>query len=189
MRRIIFPFLLLIGLALCGSATGQTAPAPFPILVDVALNRPVICSSIEGPNLACRNAVDGDLSTRWSSEFSDPQSIYVDLGAPKRIERIILRWEAAYAQAYQIQTSDDASTWTELYSTTAGDGEVDNLAVSGAGRYVRMVGTQRAANWGYSLWAFEVYGKSDVVYLPLVLRNFSSPPPTPTPRPISDSGG
>ena len=185
MRRIIFPFLLLIGLVLCSSATGQTAPAPLPILVDAALNRPVICTSIEGPNLACRNAVDGDLSTRWSSEFSDPQSIYVDLGAPKRIERVILRWEAAHAQAYQIQTSNDASTWTKLYSTTTGDGEVDNLAVSGAGRYVRMVGTQRAANWGYSLWAFEVYGKSDVVYLPLVLRNFSSPPPTPTPRPIS----
>ena len=184
MRRIIFPIVFLIGLALCRSATGQTAPAPFPILVDVALNRPVICSSIEGPNLACRNAVDGDLSTRWSSEFSDPQSIYVDLGAPKRIERVILRWEAAYAQAYQIQTSDNASTWTELYSTTAGDGEVDNLAVSGAGRYVRVVGTQRAANWGYSLWAFEVYGRADVVYLPLVLRNSSSPPPTPTPRPI-----
>ena len=185
MRRIIFPFLLLIGLVLCSSATGQTAPAPLPILVDAALNRPVICTSIEGPNLACRNAVDGDLSTRWSSEFSDPQSIYVDLGAPKRIERVILRWEAAHAQAYQIQTSDDASTWTELYNTTAGDGEVDNLAVSGTGRYVRMVGTQRAANWGYSLWAFEVYAGTDVTYLPLVLRNFSSPPPTPTLRQIT----
>ena len=184
MRRIIFLFPLLIGLALCGSATGQTAPAPFPILVDVALNRPATCSSTREPDLACRNAVDGDLSTRWSSEFSDPQSIYVDLGVPKRIERVILRWEAAYAQVYQIQTSDDASTWAELYSTTAGDGEVDNLAVSGAGRYVRMVGTQRAANWGYSLWAFEVYGKADVVYLPLVLRNSSSPSPTTTPRPI-----
>ena len=95
MKRIIFPFLLLISLALCGSATGQTVPAPLPILVDVALNRPVTCSSVEGPNLVCRNAVDGDLSTRWSSEFSDPQSIYVDLGASKRIERLILRWEAA----------------------------------------------------------------------------------------------
>ena len=184
MKRILFPFLLLISLALCGSATGRTASAQLPILVDVALNRPVTCSSTEKPDLACRNAVDGDLSTRWSSEFSDPQWIYVDLGASKRIERVILRWETAYAQAYQIQTSDDASTWTELYSTTAGDGEVDNLAVSGAGRYVRMVGTHRAADWGYSLWAFEVYGKSDVVYLPLVLRNFSPRPPTPAPPPI-----
>ena len=73
-----------------------------------------------------------------------------------------------------------------VYSTTTGDGEVDNLVVSGMGRYVRMHGTQRVvANWGYSLWAFEIYGQSNVVYLPLVLRNSSSPSPTPTPRPIS----
>jgi beta-glucosidase len=168
------------------SATGQTAPAQLPILADMARHRPVTCSSIEKPGLACENAVDGDLATRWSSEFSDPQWIYVDLGASKHIERIILRWEAAYAPAYRIETSSDAIAWTELYSTTTGDGEVDNLAVSGASRYVRMHGTQRVvANWGYSLLAFEVYGQSHVVYLPLVLRNSSSPSPTPTPRPVS----
>lgn len=159
------------------SATDKTFPARRPVLGNVALNRPAFCSSIEDPRYLCWNAVDGDQATRWSSQFSDPQWIYVDLGAPTSIERVILRWETAYGQAYQVQTSYDTITWTDIYSTTAGDGEVDNLAVSGAGRYVRMYGTQRAANWGYSLWEFEVYGKSYVVYLPLVLRHF--------PRPIS----
>ncbi len=92
--------------------------------------------------------MDGDLATRWSSEFSDPQWITVDLGASKHIERVILRWETAYAQAYRIQTSNDASTWTDIYSTTAGDGGVDNLAVSGGGRYVRMRGTARGGELG-----------------------------------------
>ena len=57
-----------------------------------------------------------------------------------------------------------------MTSTTAGDGEVDNLDVSGAGRYVRMVGTQLDTGWGYSLWEFEVYARLGLIYLPLVLH-------------------
>ena len=140
----------------------------------MARNRPAFCSSIEDSRYLCRYAVDEDLATRWSSQFSDPQWIYVDLGAPTRIERVILRWETAYGQAYRIQTSNDAITWTDIYSTSAGDGGVDDLVVSGLGRYVRMYGTQRATGWGYSLWELEVYGKTERVYLPLVLR-----PPSP----------
>jgi hypothetical protein len=35
---------------------------------------------------------------------------------------------------------------------------VQTLNVSGSGRYVRMYGTQRATQYGYSLWEFQVYG-------------------------------
>ena len=133
------------------SATGETSPAQRPVLDNVARNRPAFCSSIEGTCTLCRYATDGDLSTRWSSQFSDPQWIYVDLGAPARIERVILHWEAAYGKAYRVQTSNDAATWTDIYSTNAGDGEVDDLIVSGAGRYVRVYGT--AAGWRVGLLA------------------------------------
>jgi len=30
--------------------------------------------------------------------------------------------------------------------------------VSGSGRYVRLYGTARATQYGYSLWEFQVYG-------------------------------
>ena len=53
--------------------------------------------------------------------------------------------------------SNDASSWTTIYSTSSGDGGIDDLAVSGSGRYVRMYGTTRGTAWGYSLWEFEVY--------------------------------
>ncbi|GAA4261086.1 hypothetical protein GCM10022255_092330 [Dactylosporangium darangshiense] len=69
-----------------------------------------------------------------------------------------MSWEAAYGRAYQIQTSPDGSSWTTVYSTASGDGGVDDLTVSGTGRYVRMYGTQRATQWGYSLWSFQVLG-------------------------------
>ncbi|GAA1015198.1 glycosyl hydrolase [Acrocarpospora pleiomorpha] len=121
--------------------------------------RPVTVSSTEaGANVAA-NAVDGNTATRWSSLYADPQWIYVDLGSTRNINRVRLTWEAAYGRAYQIQTSPNATTWTDIYTTTTSDGATDDLTVSGTGRYVRVNGTQRAlTQYGYSLWEFEVYG-------------------------------
>jgi hypothetical protein len=168
------------------SATGETAPAPLPVLGNAARHRPLTCSSIEGPDYDCSYAVDGDLTTRWSSQFSDTQSITVDLGVPQRIERVILHWETAYGKAYTIQVSDDAIHWHDVYSTTVGDGEVDNVALSCAGRYLRLWGTQRATDWGYSLWELEVYARSEKISVPLVLRRASPRPPVGTTRSLSN---
>jgi hypothetical protein len=66
--------------------------------------------------------------------------------------QVVLNWEPAYAKSFQIQTSNDAATWTSIYSTTTGTGGVQTLAVNGSGRYVRMYGTVRATAYGYSLW-------------------------------------
>jgi beta-glucosidase len=72
--------------------------------------------------------------------------------------RVVLNWETAYAKAFQLQTSSDGSTWTSIYSTTAGTGGVQTLGVSGSGRYLRMYGTQRATQYGYSLWELQAFG-------------------------------
>ena len=119
---------------------------------------PAISSSVENASRVPANAVDGNTGTRWSSAFSDPQWLQVDLGAPHAISRVVLRWEAAYGRAFQLQTSPDGVTWATIYSTTTGTGGVQDLTVSGNGRYVRMNGTQRATQYGYSLWEFQVYG-------------------------------
>ena len=115
-------------------------------------------SSQENASFPAADAVDGNLGTRWSSAFSDPQWLEVDLGATHTISQVVLNWETAYASAYQIQTSNDGTNWTTIYSTTTGTGGVQTLPVSGSGRYVRMYGTARATQWGYSLWEFQVYG-------------------------------
>jgi len=126
---------------------------------NLALNKPAASSSNENASLTPNLAVDGNTGTRWSSAFSDPQWTRIDLGATHTINRVVLRWEAAYGKSYQIQTSPDAITWTTIYSTTTGDGGVDDLTgLSGSGRYIRMNGTVRATPYGYSLWEFEAYG-------------------------------
>jgi beta-glucanase (GH16 family) len=120
---------------------------------------PATSSSNENATLGPANAVDGNTGTRWSSGFSDPQWIQVDLGATHTINRVVLNWEAAYGRAFQIQTSDSATgPWTDIFTTTTGTGGVQDLAVTGSGRYVRMNGTQRSTVYGYSLWEFQVFG-------------------------------
>jgi hypothetical protein len=121
--------------------------------------RPATASSMENGSLGAGNAVDGNPGTRWSSAFSDPQWIQVDLGATATIDQVVLRWEAAYARAFRIQVATGpGGPWTSVYSTSSGPGGVQTLAVSGTGRYVRVHGTQRATPYGYSLWEFQVFG-------------------------------
>src|SRR5689334_22697304 len=144
---------------------------------NLALNRPATCSPT--PQFPCAEAVDGNAGTRWASAAAvDPQFIQVDLGATYNITRVVLNWEAAYATAYQIQVSAAAGgPWTNIYTTTTGNGAIDDLTgLSGSGRYVRMNGTTRATQWGYSLWEFEVYGTSGTG--PTATRTNTPLPPT-----------
>ncbi|WP_432824834.1 chitosanase [Dactylosporangium sp. CA-092794] len=122
--------------------------------------KPATSSSVESPELGPELAFDGDGDTRWGSEEgSDPQWIQVDLGAVHGITRVKLRWEAAYGKAYRIETSADGDTWQVISSTADGDGRGDNLTgLTGSGRYVRLYGTERGTEWGYSLYEFKVYG-------------------------------
>lgn len=85
---------------------------------DLALGRPVTTSSNQDSTLVGSNAVDGNPATRWSSAFSDPQSIYVDLGASQSINRVKINWEAAYGKDYVIQVSNDAVGWTTIKTVT-----------------------------------------------------------------------
>ena len=62
-------------------------------------------SSVENSSFPASAAVDGNTSTRWSSAFSDPQWLEVDLGASATISEVTLQSEAAYGKAFQIQTS------------------------------------------------------------------------------------
>ncbi|MEE4541078.1 discoidin domain-containing protein [Streptomyces sp. V4-01] len=121
--------------------------------------KPATASSVQDPFTASA-AVDGDPGTRWSSAASDPQWLQVDLGSSQPITQVVLTWETAYGKAFQIQVSDNGSTWNTIYSTTTGTGGTQTLAVTGTGRYVRMYGTARGSQWGYSLWEFQVYGGS-----------------------------
>ncbi|HEX4789706.1 MAG TPA: discoidin domain-containing protein, partial [Actinospica sp.] len=130
-------------------AAGVAAGAGTCGTTDIALNQPTTASSTESGQFPAASATDGNTATRWSSAWSDPQWLQVDLGQTTSICQVVLDWEnPANATAYQIQTSNDASSWTTVYSTTTSTGGIETLNLSGSGRYIRMYGTARASGYG-----------------------------------------
>jgi hypothetical protein len=126
---------------------------------NLALNRPATARSTEGVYAASK-AVDGNSSSRWGSNHADSQWIYIDLGYSYAVNRVVLRWEAAYGRVFTIDVSADADSWQEINRVTNGTGGVQQLSFSPAiGRYVRMNGITRGTTYGFSLWELEVYGQ------------------------------
>jgi hypothetical protein len=149
-----------IALVLTAFAAGLAAPnasAASCGTTNTALHRPTTASSQENASFPAPNATDGNLNTRWSSQFSDPQWLEVDLGSTQNVCQVALHWETAFGKAFQIQTSNDNSTWTSIFSTTTGTGGTQTLTVSGSGRFIRMFGTARGTQFGYSLFEFQVF--------------------------------
>ncbi|HEV2373059.1 MAG TPA: discoidin domain-containing protein, partial [Streptosporangiaceae bacterium] len=65
--------------------SGPAAHAAVCGAADIALHQPATASSIQGLAWPASNATDGNLSTRWSSAFSDPQWLEADLGSAQSI--------------------------------------------------------------------------------------------------------
>ncbi|WP_025723678.1 cellulase family glycosylhydrolase [Paenibacillus polymyxa] len=129
---------------------------------NLVLTKSATASSVEDSSKAADFAIDGNSLTRWSSQYSDPQWISVDLGNTTEINGVTLNWEAAYAKSYQVQTSTDNDHWTTVYSTTTGEGGIEKISFEATNaRYVRMNGIERATSYGYSLWEFEVHSANE----------------------------
>lgn len=128
---------------------------------DLARGRKATASSAETASLGPENAVDGDPATRWASKYTDGEWLAVDLGEARTVRRVLLDWEAAAGQDYDIQVTEDAAGaagWRTVAErrgrTTAGVDSVDLEPVTA--RHVRMQGVKRQTTYGYSLYRFEV---------------------------------
>ena len=152
--------------ALATSAAGALLLTATALPSAQAADTPVIstgaaaaASSTEAGFAGARFAVDGDLGTRWASAQDDDHAwLQIDLGAPAALDEVVLRWEAAYASAYEVQVSDDGASWTTVAAVADGDGGDDVLDVDATGRYVQLQTLERGTGYGYSLWELEVYG-------------------------------
>ncbi|MER7274218.1 discoidin domain-containing protein [Dactylosporangium sp. NPDC000244] len=148
---------------------------------NVAQGKTATASSSEGAGNGPQYAVDGDAGTRWSSQFSDPQWIQIDLGSTQSICQVVLQWESAYGKTFQLQTSANGTAWTDIYSTSTGTGGTQTIPVSGSGRYIRMYGTARPGGYGYSLWEFKVYAGGGTTTTSPTPSTSPSTPPTQDP--------
>ncbi|GID95878.1 chitosanase [Amorphoplanes digitatis] len=150
--------------------TGIAAVCTVPLVISVTADaapdvllskgRPVVASTVTDAAHDAAKAVDGFANTSWAAALGPAsQWLIVDLGQTQDVTRVRLHWAGGYAKAYRIQVSDDVSAWRDLYATTDGDGGTDDLKkLAGAGRYLRVLGTQRGTPQGYSLYEVQTYG-------------------------------
>src|SRR5581483_4228332 len=73
----------LITLPLAHTPAAAAAAAQTCDTANAAQGRPATASSTENAGTPASAAFDGNATTRWSSQFSDPQWLQVDLGAVK----------------------------------------------------------------------------------------------------------
>src|SRR5687767_10049990 len=100
--RRLHTTVLCLALAGC-SAASTTEDTGDAHTEELKLSATATSSSNETATLSPDKALDGNTTTRWSSAFSDPQWIRLDLGSKKSINRVVLNWEAAYSKSYEIQ--------------------------------------------------------------------------------------
>jgi hypothetical protein len=156
--------------------------SPFNYSNNLALHKTATASSVSGADSAS-NVTDSTTYLNytnylWESAASDPQWIMVDLDALTTINRVILKWDSAYAKAFQIQVSTNSTAWTNVYSTTKGASYsvTDVTFPSASARYIRMYGTQRGTVNGYSLFSFMVLNDSTTT--PIAFKTAQLPIPS-----------
>jgi hypothetical protein len=140
---------------------------PSPVTnANLALNKPATAStSFNDPQLS----VDGNLGTRWSLAAATENEWYkIDLLSVKKINRVDIKWEGAYASEYALQVSTDNVTFTTVFSINASPGgDVSNTFNAVDARYVKILLIKGALPYPMSFWEFEVYSDPPPVNLAL----------------------
>lgn len=116
-------------------------------------------------------AIDGDGTTRWSSNAADDAQLTVKLAKPTVIDKVVIRWETACAAKYKLQVSTDGVSFvdaTDVISRANCAPETPDTQTikadlaSNKYQYVRMQGIDRTpfnnVKWGISLFEMEVWG-------------------------------
>jgi F5/8 type C domain len=154
------------------NAQPEAAPEAGPKCGSNVL-RPTAVVALSSTSHLAAEAIDSNFTTRWeSTQGIDPEWIYVDLGARVFINRLQIAWLSSCAANYDLQVSNDASTWATIRSITgnaAGGGSpsdwstaVDHQGLVGAGRYLRVFGKTRCnTSFGYSMWEMQVSGDTN----------------------------
>ena len=138
--------------------------------INLALHKPVSATSENGGNKGIC-LTDGELQTRWESlwgaeyseQWKDQQQITIDLRGVYMVNRVVITWEAAYAEQFKLLVSVDGEVWTEVRSAAGVNGAQELAFAETEARYVRIeLGGRHLTAYGYSIYEIEVYGTSRV---------------------------
>ncbi|MEH0970145.1 discoidin domain-containing protein [Micromonospora sp. CPCC 205546] len=161
---------------------------PPPTGGNLAQGRPATATSVN-QNYGAANAVDGNAGSYWESvNNAFPQSLTVDLGAARTVDRVVLKLPAGWerrTQTLSVLGSTDGSSWSTLAASAgrtfdpAGGNAVTIGVPAGERRFVRLTVTGNTGWPAAQLAEFEVYGGGPTTPPP------TTPPPT-TPPPTGN---
>ena len=144
------------------SSNSVTSLSDYP---NIALGKSTTASSSEDSGTLPEYINDGDFNTRWSSEWQDNEYITIDLEQYSFIDHITLHWETAYASQFAILITDEQPSSSTLSSPLPSSatyyqssGDVQTIPVAKSGRYITLIGIERATAYGISLYELEAYG-------------------------------
>ena len=144
------------------SSNSVTSLSDYP---NIALGKSTTASSSENSGTLAEYINDGNFNTRWSSEWQDNEYITIDLEQYSSIDHITLHWETAYASQFAILITDEQPSSSALSSPLPSSatcyqssGDVQTIPVAKSGRYITLIGIERATAYGISLYELEAYG-------------------------------
>jgi hypothetical protein len=160
---------------------GESANSSQVIAIPGSLDRTdwIASSSTSGSD-APGNALDGNLSTRWSTGTSqvNGQWFQVDLGSAAAFYRIILNDSASpndYPRGYQVIVSQDGVNWGSSIASGAGSSTITTISFTPqVARYIRITQTGSAPGTYWSIHEMFVLETNPPVPLGLVGQALSS---------------
>ena len=142
--------------ALSGKEIGRAAGLNIPD--NLAAHCPVTASASDTHyGLTPDKITDEELGTRWSSGMiSAPQWVAIDLGRPLEFNTVTIAWEAARPKKLKVQVADEQETWRNMGDMEVSGDKTIATFPSLRARRVRLLMSQPATQWGYSIWEVEV---------------------------------
>lgn len=140
---------------------------------NLAKNKNVIVDAENGTDAV--NITNGNVGDRWQAKDHTLEKAYfgVNLGEVQTINKIIIRWEASKADAYEIYVSNDGENYGEAVATaTVGDADangnyyVETTFDEVEAQYVKVVATSLSANaatYGISVFEFGVFHEAATI--------------------------
>jgi chitinase len=172
--------------------TPTSTPTPGTSLVEITPGASGASASASDGTNRPGNAVDNNLSTRWSANGSG-QWLRLDLGAVRSVAlvRVAVYQGHARRNDFDVQLSTDGMSWTNVFSGRSSGNTTQEETydfADRAARYVRYFGRGGTMNGGgtttwNSVAEVSVYAPGDATPTPTPPRATPTPRVTPTPTP------
>jgi hypothetical protein len=147
------------------NTAGESGNSSQVYAIPGSLNRTIwVASSSTTGSDDPGNALDGVLTTRWSTGASQAngQWFQVDMGTVNAFNKIVLNEANSandYPRGYEVMVSNDGVNWSSSIATGVGTSGVTTITfTTQAARYIRITQTGSAPGTFWSIHEFNVFG-------------------------------